>query len=58
MKYSMNYYSNKDRKFSETIYNRPEISKPSNSNEQRNDNSNKPASNWNKLQFIVPWQLH
>ncbi len=57
MKYSMNYYSKKNRKFHETIYHNPEISESSSAKEKRKKVTGDSVKDWNNFKFIVPWQL-
>ena len=53
----MNYYSKKNRKFHETIHYNPEISENTITKVKRKDATVSPVKDWNRFQFIVPWQL-
>ncbi len=57
MKYSMNYYSKKGRKFYETFRQDPENSVTITGGGNENNTSYYPKKDMSIFQFIVPWQL-
>lgn len=58
MKYSMNYYSKRNRKFNEFHIPEPHISETLTRSEDKREtarNSENPSSDF---RYVVPWQLH